>query len=118
MRQVARAVKNKELPVLDGSISCLDCGSPATCYDHRDYAKPLDVDPVCHGCNLRRGAAHPFRRSGDVGTEPRNNITKVRFSKRELELVKAAAKKIGVPVAVLARQVAQGHIEKYSAILE
>lgn len=34
---------------------CVDCGRNAECYDHRDYSKPLDVDPVCLGCNSRRG---------------------------------------------------------------
>lgn len=36
---------------------CADCASPATEYDHRDYTKPLEVDPVCRGCNVRRGPA-------------------------------------------------------------
>ena len=36
---------------------CVDCGSAAECYDHRDYNKPLDVEPVCIGCNVRRGPA-------------------------------------------------------------
>jgi hypothetical protein len=35
---------------------CVDCGKPATDYDHRNYTKPLDVVPVCRGCNLRRGS--------------------------------------------------------------
>lgn len=35
--------------------TCVDCGKPATEYDHRDYSKPLEVDPVCHPCNKRRG---------------------------------------------------------------
>jgi hypothetical protein len=39
--------------------TCTDCGAPAKCYDHRDYNKPLEVDPVCVGCNIRRGAAKP-----------------------------------------------------------
>ena len=36
-------------------LKCVDCGKPARCYDHRDYARPLVVAPVCHRCNLRRG---------------------------------------------------------------
>jgi hypothetical protein len=52
-----RAVVRGRLPRLDGSIACVDCGKPAKHYDHRDYAKPLDVDPVCVGCNIRRGPA-------------------------------------------------------------
>lgn len=37
------------------TLKCVDCGDTATCYDHRDYKSPLIVDPVCHGCNRRRG---------------------------------------------------------------
>ena len=36
---------------------CVDCGANATDYDHRDYNKPLDVEPVCRSCNIRRGNA-------------------------------------------------------------
>ena len=36
-------------------FQCVDCGVPAQAYDHRDYSKPLDVQPVCNGCNVRRG---------------------------------------------------------------
>jgi hypothetical protein len=55
-KAVARAIKNGELkkPSL---FTCLDCGGPATEYDHRDYSKPLEVTAVCRGCNLRRGPA-------------------------------------------------------------
>lgn len=49
------ARKNGTLPLLDGKIKCVDCGKPAKQYDHRDYSKPLDVDPVCRGCNVKRG---------------------------------------------------------------
>jgi hypothetical protein len=35
--------------------ACRDCGVVATEYDHRDYSKPLEVDPVCGWCNKRRG---------------------------------------------------------------
>ena len=34
---------------------CVDCGVPAKFYDHRDYSKPLVVEPVCHRCNILRG---------------------------------------------------------------
>jgi hypothetical protein len=37
--------------------SCVDCGEQAQVYDHREYAKPLDVVPVCKKCNIRRGHA-------------------------------------------------------------
>lgn len=37
---------------------CVEClTAPATCRDHRYYARPLDVDNVCGGCNAKRGAA-------------------------------------------------------------
>lgn len=38
-------------------FDCADCGKRAQHYDHRDYSKPLDVEPVCRGCNARRGHA-------------------------------------------------------------
>jgi len=36
---------------------CADCGVQAECYDHRDYLKPLSVEPVCKKCNSSRGMA-------------------------------------------------------------
>ena len=56
---VMRAIKLGDLPSL-GGVLCFDCGAPATDYDHRDYTKPLDVDPVCRSCNCLRGPAHPY----------------------------------------------------------
>lgn len=37
--------------------TCVDCGADAQVYDHRDYSKPYEVDPVCQRCNLKRGRA-------------------------------------------------------------
>ena len=54
---VARAIREGKLPRLDGTIRCVDCGQMATQYDHREYARPLDVVPVCRSCNIRRGPA-------------------------------------------------------------
>jgi len=54
---VARAIREGNLERLDGSVSCVDCGSPAQVYDHRWYSKPLEVEPVCRSCNSRRGPA-------------------------------------------------------------
>lgn len=53
---VRRAIVAGELdaPALH---DCADCGNPAEQYDHRDYTKPLAVDPVCRSCNVRRGPA-------------------------------------------------------------
>lgn len=51
------ATKMGALPILDGSIKCVDCGAVATQYEHRNYGRPLDVEPVCRTCNVRRGPA-------------------------------------------------------------
>lgn len=57
---VRAAIELGLLPPLE-SCKCVDCGDPAKFYDHRDYGRPLEVDPVCHGCNVRRGPAkHPI----------------------------------------------------------
>lgn len=45
------------------SLKCTDCGAAAHEYDHRDYNKLFDVEPVCRRCNQLRGPAAP-RRSG------------------------------------------------------
>lgn len=54
---VQAAIQSGQLPRLDGSVQCVDCGKPAVDYDHREYAKPLQVEPVCRSCNLLRGPA-------------------------------------------------------------
>ncbi len=46
------------------SHSCSDCEREASAWEHRDYRRPLDVVPICPGCNARRGP-------GLIGTEPR-----------------------------------------------
>lgn len=63
-RDVYMAIKRGELASLSDSIvPCADCGERATCYDHRDYRKPLDVVAVCKGCNNRRGPGLPVMTS-------------------------------------------------------
>lgn len=61
------ARRNGLIPVIDGTTVCVDCGAPAECHDHRDYSKPLHVEPVCRSCNVRRGPAagveHLFRKN-------------------------------------------------------
>lgn len=54
---VNKAIAAGDLHSLDGSVACIDCGAVATCYDHRYYSKPLDVQPVCKSCNKTRGHA-------------------------------------------------------------
>lgn len=56
IRSVARAVRNGWLPDLStGEYACVDCDGIADRWEHRDYAHVLDVEPVCHACNMRRG---------------------------------------------------------------
>jgi hypothetical protein len=59
IRAVANAVRVGVLPRLkDSAIICVDCRKrTAAVYEHRDYAKPLTVEPVCQLCNCRRGPA-------------------------------------------------------------
>ncbi len=53
---VAAAVRFGDLIDLKTSeVACADCGCRACEYDHRDYMKPLQVDPVCRSCNAARG---------------------------------------------------------------
>lgn len=54
---VQRAKVRGELPYLPDGTPCVDCGAEAMVYDHREYAKPLDVEPVCISCNKLRGPA-------------------------------------------------------------
>lgn len=58
--EVAKAIRAGALQP-PRSFACVDCGAQAIEYDHRDYNRPLMVDPVCRSCNLRRGQAIPRR---------------------------------------------------------
>lgn len=58
--KVSIAIRHGDLKE-PAKCKCVDCGEVAKHYDHRDYAKPLDVDPVCVSCNALRGMAQPFR---------------------------------------------------------
>lgn len=53
---VTKAIKAGRIPPI-ASRNCVDCGEKAAIYDHRDYNKPLEVEPVCVRCNTRRGPA-------------------------------------------------------------
>jgi hypothetical protein len=50
------AIRAGFLPSIAGQ-KCVDCGEPATGYEHREYRRALDVDPICTSCNFRRGPA-------------------------------------------------------------
>lgn len=56
---VSKALKSGQLRYAN-EFGCVDCGNLAECYDHRDYNKPLEVEPVCRKCNFRRGLAIPL----------------------------------------------------------
>lgn len=68
---VVRAHKQVRMAIAAGVLIpiaqciCVDCGATAECYEHRDYNKPLVVDPVCKGCNIRRGPGLPLPTSAD-----------------------------------------------------
>lgn len=51
-----KAVRAGLIPRAD-TLTCVDCGKPAQCWDHRDYTKPLEVEPTCRACNKARGPA-------------------------------------------------------------
>lgn len=53
---VSKAVRLGAIPPVR-SLTCVDCGAPATDYDHRRYLEPLAVEPTCRSCNLKRGPA-------------------------------------------------------------
>lgn len=53
---VCKARKDGLLPD-PSTLKCTDCDRAAEQYDHRDYGKPLEVDPVCRSCNILRGPA-------------------------------------------------------------
>lgn len=59
VRAVRKAIAAGELSHFS-ALYCVDCGAFADRYEHRDYAEPLKVDPVCRSCNARRGHALPF----------------------------------------------------------
>lgn len=58
---VATAIREGRLPRLSAVwTACVDCGLRAQQYEHRDYTKPLEVEPVCRKCNHKRGPALPL----------------------------------------------------------
>lgn len=63
VRAVWLAIKAGQLPP-PKTLICVDCGKGAFCYDHRDYRKPLAVDPVCKSCDSMRGPGKPYYAEG------------------------------------------------------
>lgn len=53
---VAKAVREGRLrPIRE--CACAECGKPAYGYDHRYYAEPLRVRPLCRSCGYHAGPA-------------------------------------------------------------
>lgn len=40
------------------TFRCVDCDEWAEVWEHRDYSKPLQVEPVCKSCNALRGPGY------------------------------------------------------------
>jgi len=69
--EVARAIRQGRLPHLRKvRLPCVDCGSVAENWEHRDYNKPLKVEAVCHSCNLLRGRGSFEQEVLEVPLEP------------------------------------------------
>lgn len=67
--------------------NCVDCGRIAENYDHRDYRKPLDVEPVCRKCNHKRGNAMQVKK------DKLDWQVFTRVSYRDMRKMKSLAKK-------------------------
>jgi len=93
------AIRLGELPKLDGTVACVDCGAPARDYDHRDYNRPLDVEPVCRGCNVKRGSAVPHvnyipwpghEKAREIKAARKAHFSALRRERREMKKARAA----------------------------
>ena len=73
-------------------IKCMDCDNRATCWDHRDYMKPNEVDPVCKKCNYKRGSARPFH-TRELSRKRRINF--INFSRERVRQIVNRAKREG-----------------------
>ena len=50
---VYKAVRRGDLPRVS-TCDCVDCGIQAAEYHHEDYSKPLEVEPLCKLCHVKR----------------------------------------------------------------
>lgn len=70
--QVRLAVQAGQIPDLKKEVvKCTDCDKRARSYDHRLYAAPLVVEPVCIGHNTARGFAIDQTFKDAITGEPR-----------------------------------------------
>ncbi len=72
-RAVKKAIARGDLKPIQRH-TCVDCDSPAEVYDHRDYRFPLAVEPVCQGCNARRGPGLPYQGRRKIKRQPEASI--------------------------------------------
>ena len=73
-KEVRRAVAKGTLRSLnDGNTKCIECGSVAKAYDHRDYTKPLQVEPVCITKKKKRGKGNNRGVGEFIPTKVKNN---------------------------------------------
>jgi hypothetical protein len=80
------------------AVPCTDCGKRATCYDHREYARPEVVQPVCNGCNRKRGPASDWRKWKSMRKPTnlkRSRVIGIRFTKDQRKLAESAATEEG-----------------------
>lgn len=68
-------------------LRCTDCAGPAVEYEHRDYNRPLHVDPICRRCNLLRGPAIPLAGTVELAL----NAGRVPYTRRAYVLKLAQA---------------------------
>jgi hypothetical protein len=93
---VEKAIKSGSLPTAK-SQKCVDCGRQATCYDHRDYSKPLEVQAVCRACNSKRGPGIPYWDGDSADPEYIDLVvtvmlTRIEFLRRSRKNPRALAK--------------------------
>ena len=70
---VKKRVKSGKL-THPSKLKCVDCGKSASQYDHRDYAKPFEIVPVCDICNRKRGHGKNGKFRGDRALARRKMI--------------------------------------------
>ena len=81
IQEVQRAIAEGTLPNLKTTpTACVDCGRPARHYDHRDYDKPLEVEPVCVKCNQLRGPAEGYDSRLAEQQRSQNRLVRLRKS--------------------------------------
>jgi hypothetical protein len=84
-------------------VGCIDCGKRAKVYDHRDYNRPLDVVPVCAGCNLRRGPAQ-FVKPPDFSIRYYGEFLSVRIPEKFMEKLRSAARKKNMTLSAFVKK--------------